>query len=169
MTIRLAAVSDARAIAEVHVAAWRTAYAEYMPKSFLEALSVEDRTDIWERSLEEPGAGTTLAIELEAKVVGFCVYGPSRDQDALPKTGELVAINLHPAYWRRGLGTEACLHVLTEARKLKWSLLTLWVIKGNTSARAFYECLGFILDGSEKQDSKLTGSPLYEVRYRMTL
>jgi RimJ/RimL family protein N-acetyltransferase len=169
MTIRPAAVNDARAIAEVHIAAWRAAYSEYMPRPFLEALDIDERTRMWERALEEPGPGTILIIEREGLVAGFCVYGPSRDTDAQPNTGELAAINLHPFYWRRGLGTEVCLHVLAEARKLKWSLLTLWVIKGNAPARALYERPGFVLDGGEKQDSRLIGSPLHEVRYRKTL
>jgi RimJ/RimL family protein N-acetyltransferase len=168
--IRLANIADARAIAEVHVAAWRAAYSGHMPKTFLEALSVNERTSMWGHALKEPGPGTTLVIEHERQVVGFCVYGPSRDEDApAGTTGELVAINLLPSHWRRGLGTAACSHILEQARLRKWSSLTLWVLKENVPARAFYERLGFVLDDYEKRDSRLVGVPLHEVRYRMVL
>jgi RimJ/RimL family protein N-acetyltransferase len=167
MTIRLATPEDASGIAEVHVAAWRAAYKGHMLDDFLNNLTVEQKATVWKRALQEPSPGTTVVWEQEQRVVGFCVYGPSRDEDApINTTGELVAINFHPLYWRQGLGTVMCRHVLVEGEKRNWQSLTLWVLKQNLPARRFYERLGFLLDGTEKCDTKLIGAPLNEVRYR---
>lgn len=170
MTIRLATVADANSIAAIHIAAWRMAYAEHMPADFLKALTVEDRTEAWKHALEAPGPGITIVLEQAQQVIGFCVYGPSRDADALPNsTGELLAINLHPLYWRRGLGTTMCQYVLADGEKRKWQSLSLWVLTKNLSARRFYEGLGFVWDGTERTDASLIGTPLHEVRYRRRL
>jgi len=43
-----------------------------------------------------------VVVETRGEVVGFCRHGPSRDSDAGPSTGEVVAINVDPAAWRQG-------------------------------------------------------------------
>jgi hypothetical protein len=43
LDIRRASQSDARAIAEVHVASWRETYRGIVPDAFLDALSVAER------------------------------------------------------------------------------------------------------------------------------
>jgi RimJ/RimL family protein N-acetyltransferase len=170
MTIRLAIPDGASGIAEVYVAAWRAAYKGHMPDEFLSRLTVEQKATAWRRALQEPSPGTTVVWEQQQQIVGFCVYGPSRDTDApVNTTGELVAINFHPDYWRRGLGTVMCRRVLDEGEKRSWKSLTLWVLKENLPARRFYERLGFVPDGMEKCDTKLIGAPLHEVRYRKWL
>ena len=170
MTIRLAKLGDARAIAGVHVAAWRAAYADVMPRDYLERLTVEGRTADWERWLREPGPGTTVVCEHERRIIGFCVYGPTRDDDAAPDTtGELVAINLHPRYWRQGWGTALCRYVVQEAESRGWQSLTLWVLKQNLAACGFYARLGFVPDGTERRDTTLVGASLDELRYRISL
>lgn len=170
MTIRRARPDDAHAIAEVHVAAWRAAYADIMPREYIEGLTVAIRTAAWQRWLREPGPGTTIVCERERRIAGFCVYGPSRDQDVLPDTiGELVAINVDPRYWRQGCGIALCRHVLREAETTAWQSLTLWVLTRNTAARSFYSRLGFVPDGTERCDTQLIGAPLDELRYRIAV
>lgn len=167
MSIRLAIPEDASAIAEVHIAAWRAAYKGHMPDDFLNSLTLEQKASVWRRALQEPSPGTTLVWEQQQRIIGFCVYGPLRDADVrLTHTGELVAINFHPHYWRRGFGTVMCQCVIDEGEKRNWESLTLWVLKENHPARRFYERLGFLTDGKEKCDTKLIGVPLHEVRYR---
>ncbi len=67
--MRDAVPGDARAIAGVHVASWRAAYAGLMPDTVLAGLSVEERTASWTRLLAEPGQHT-LVVEAE-EVVGL--------------------------------------------------------------------------------------------------
>jgi hypothetical protein len=55
MRIRPAALEDSAHIAEVHLAAWRSAYAGIVSRAYLDSLSLEKRKDRWEEILR---AGT---------------------------------------------------------------------------------------------------------------
>lgn len=170
LTIRSAIPHDASAVADVHVAAWRAAYTGIMPHDYLERLTVEQRTVDWERWLRDPGPGTTLVCEREGQIMGFSVFGPARDHDvARGTTGELVALNVHPRYWRQGCATALCRRVLREAQITAWQYVTLWVLKQNGAAREFYSRLGFVPDGTERCDTQLIGAPLHELRYRIAV
>jgi GNAT superfamily N-acetyltransferase len=171
MPVRPATIADAAYIAEIHVEAWRAAYASLMPAEVLSKLDVERRTAIWRRSLTEPGPGmTVVALDEAGMPTGFCVFGPGRDDDAKGQpVGELVALNIRPTAWRQGHGRALCEWVLRHAPTEGWSSVTLWVLEGNARARRFYETLGFAADGTEKHDSKLVGASLHELRYRMDL
>lgn len=170
MIIRPAELRDAPAIADVHVAAWRAAYAGIMPREYLEGLTVAARTAAWHGWLREPGPGTTLVCEHDRHIIGFCTYGPTRDDDAAPDViGELVAINLHPRYWRQGWGSAMCRYVLGQAETRGWQWVTLWALKQNLGARRFYAQLGFVPDGTERRDTTLVNTPLDELRYRIAV
>ena len=89
VVIREATSDDARAIAEVHVASWRWAYRGDLPAEFLDGLTVDDREREWREWLTpEQGAGTLVALE-GGVIVGFCSFGPSRDDDADERTAEV--------------------------------------------------------------------------------
>jgi RimJ/RimL family protein N-acetyltransferase len=171
MTVRAATLADAPGLAEIHVAAWRAAYADHMPSEFLAGMRVEDRTAMWQKTLSEPSPLTfAVSVNQAGEPMAFCVYGPSRDQDAKgTDIGEMIAINVHSSAWRQGHGQDLCRCVLDYAKSQRWSAVTLWVLHGNTRARAFYEKLGFEADGTEKQDAKLVGFVLHEVRYQMRI
>lgn len=171
MTVRTATLVDAPKLAEIHVAVWRAAYADHMPPEFLAGMRVEERTAMWQKALSEPNPRiVTVSLNETGDPVAFCVYGPSRDQDAKDTdVGELIAINVHPSAWHKGHGKALCLRVLAHARSQQWPVVTLWVLRGNTRARAFYERLGFEADGTDKQDTKLVGFVLHEVRYQMRI
>jgi len=167
MACREAVVEDAAAIARVWVAAWQTAYAGLMPAEYLAGLNADAALPAFERSLR--AGATVLVLEQECDILGFSAYGASRDADAGLETGEVIAINLHPSCWRRGLGRELLDETQKRLRARGFADATLWVLHENTRARQFYDALGWRLDGVEKHDAKLTGFPLHEVRYRVTL
>ena len=170
MNIREATKNDAPQIAKVHVEAWKAAYKEVMPKVFLKSLSVESKTKQWTESLSKKSIGTTSIIELNKTIVGFCVFGPIRDKDLTSENfGELVAINILPEFWDKGLGSKVLKYVKNMSYQRKWDSLHLWVIKENSRARYFYEKFGFELEGSERNSSNLTGHDLHEVKYIINL
>lgn len=167
MSCRDAAIGDGPAVARVWVEAWRGAYAGLMPAEFLAALDAAKGLPRFEEAIQS--GPSMLVAELDAAVVGFAFFGASRDADATDATGEVIAINLLPSHWRRGVGR---LLLDQSARRLQqqgFVHATLWVLHGNTRARAFYEALGWQPDGAEKHDDTLTGFPLHEVRYRREL
>jgi GNAT superfamily N-acetyltransferase len=121
-------------------------------------LSTESKIKQWIESLTKKGLGTNLIIKENGSVVGFSVFGPARDKDLANKNcGELVALNILPEYWSKGFGSELIQYVIEVSKKRKWDTLYLWVIKQNTRAKSVYEGFGFVEDGSEKEDTKLTG------------
>jgi ribosomal protein S18 acetylase RimI-like enzyme len=170
MSIRSAVEDDAFSIARVQILAWRQAYAGMMPQDFLDRMDSVRRVTSWRRALSAPDAMVTdVVVGTAGEIVGFCVYGSSRDADAAAGVGELVAINLLPAHWRRGLGRMMMERLLTIASERRWQALTLWVMASNMQARRFYEAHGFEADGASQIDLKLTGAPLHLLRYRCLL
>jgi GNAT superfamily N-acetyltransferase len=101
-----ATVHDARAIAEVQVAAWKTTYHGIFPASLLEALSVDKRETSWKEILLEarPDAVTLVACNPAGEVVGFASGGAERTGSLLCND-ELHAIYLLEAIRGQGLGT----------------------------------------------------------------
>ena len=166
MNIREANKNDAYGIANVHVKAWEVGYAEIMTKEYLESLSIEQKTKMWSKSLSEKGLGINLVIEENKKIIGFFVFGPARDKDlSNDNFGELVALNILPSNWGKGLGSMAIKYILKISKGRKWSVVYLWVLENNMRARAFYEAHGFVKEGLEKFDKTLTGHELHEIRY----
>ncbi|ATY16216.1 N-acetyltransferase [Amycolatopsis sp. AA4] len=168
--IRPATPEDAAAIATVHVGSWQAAYAGLLPDAFLSALSIEKRTHFWSSSLADPSRPhTVLTASSGDGITGFAVFGPSRDDDATPKTGELSSIYLLPSAWGQGLGRalhEECVRRLTP----QYETVTLWVLSTNTRARKFYERAGWVTDGKTKVETMSDGAvTLEEVRYRLAL
>jgi len=168
LTLRLAKREDARAIAEIHVAAWRAAYRGLMPDDYLASLSVDERTTMWQNALGRATPAQFALAEINGTLAGFCIYGPTRDKEP-PEVAEIYAVNIHPDHWRRGAGRLLCEHALREAAAREHSTITLWVMTGNERARVFYERLGFAPDGARRTDSQLIGRPIDELRYRKSV
>ena len=82
IALRIAKPDDARAIAAIHVAAWRAAYRRLMPDDFLAALSVDQRTAMWSSILSRPTPAQVMVAEIDSVLAGFCSYGPTRDDAA---------------------------------------------------------------------------------------
>ena len=168
LSIRDATRADARAIAEIHVAAWRAAYRGLIPDDYLASLSVEKRTGFWETTIGRAGPAKLALAALDGEMAGFCLFGPTRDE-APSDIAEIYSLNVHPDRWRHGAGRLLCEHAFREAASREHTAMTLWVLKGNDGARRFYERLGYAFDGGEKTDTVLIGSPLYDVRYRKAI
>ena len=77
---------------------------------------------------------------------------------------EIAALYLDPARRREGIGTRLMDDALRRLSAAGEREVTLWVLAGNVSARAFYEHLGFALTGESDQ---WHGVP--EVRMRLAL
>ena len=139
---RDADIADASAIAALHVASWRDAYAAILDPAFLAGPIEAERLDLWCARLTKPPPGLLVraALEADQKLVGFvCAY---RDRD--PRWGSLID-NLHVAPGRRGgrigerLLREAARGLIAENAQQG---LHLWVFEANTGGRRFYERLG---------------------------
>jgi RimJ/RimL family protein N-acetyltransferase len=146
VAIRRATGVDATAIAEVHVTSWRWAYRDDLPAAFLEGLSIEDRSREWSEWLVAPDEEVWVAEAVEG-IVGFCGFGPSRDDDAHGTTGEIRTIYLLPDAVGAGIGWELFALANARLRELGYARATLWVLASNGRSRRFYERAGWSWDG----------------------
>ncbi|MBN3818566.1 GNAT family N-acetyltransferase [Paraburkholderia sp. Se-20369] len=161
--IRPAALADAQAIAEIHVAAWQATYAGIMPASFLAGLSVEQRTAKWRNALETGRPRVALALTAGG-LAGWVAYGPSRDADKDAAWGEIEAIYLHPSHCGQGIGAALVEHAGQSLRAMGHTSVSLWVLADNHRARAFYARDGFVAE-DQIQTFEIGGTRLGEVRY----
>jgi GNAT superfamily N-acetyltransferase len=166
--VRPVAAADVDAVARLHVAVWQAAYRGLLPDVFLDAISVERRAAMW-RQLVERQASPALVAEQDGRIVGFVLGGRSRDDDAqVGVTAEIMAIYVTPERWGAGAGAQLMQAALAVLRNQGFHEVTLWVLRGNTRARRFYELAGFKPDGGEKVDVQ-GDVPFDEVRYRLRI
>jgi ribosomal protein S18 acetylase RimI-like enzyme len=163
--VRPAVPPDAAAIAAVHVATWRHAYAGLLPGDFLAGLVVEEWAERWRGRFAATVPGIfTLVFESGGEVRGFVSGGP--DRHGYPG-GEVFAIYVDPQCQGLGAGRQlmsAAVRCLAEAG---FAEACLWVLAGNQPARGFYEAQGWRPDGTEKPWTydREAGRSVPEVRY----
>jgi ribosomal protein S18 acetylase RimI-like enzyme len=169
MRIREARPADARAVAEVHVRAWQSAYRGQLSDEYLDGLSVEDRLAQHEWSLRNLRETWRMWICEEAgRVVGFAVTGPSEDADADERTGEVYAIYLEPDRVGTGVGRELFAHAVEDLGRRGFATATLWVLETNVRARRFYESAAWRADGATASE-RIDCLMMPTVRYRTPL
>jgi ribosomal protein S18 acetylase RimI-like enzyme len=138
---RLAAPSDAAAIAQIHADNWRRHYRGAYLDSYLDGDVVADRIVVWRARLGEPEADrVTVVADRSGTLVGFAHVVLDHD----PRWGSLLE-NLHVAMDQRrhGIGTFLLSAVANELQRTETSgPLHLWVLDQNKPAQSFYEARG---------------------------
>jgi ribosomal protein S18 acetylase RimI-like enzyme len=83
--------------------------------------------------------------EEQGTPAGFVVTGrtktpPPGSSPIRPShSGEIYALYLAPAFWRRGIGTALLKHGARHLKEQKHGTMCLWVLDKNQRAKAFYE------------------------------
>jgi len=170
IVVRVPNPDDAIRMAEVHIAAWRHAYAGVMPDDFLAGLDHGRLTANWRRDLANPPDGTTNMVgELDGRIEAISVVGPFRDRaDDDDPDGELWMINCHPDAFGSGVATEVHRWALQQLGRDGHRRAALWVVEQNPRARRFYQREGWELDDQTKTD-EFGDRTIVEVRYSITL
>ncbi len=140
----------------VHCTSWQEAYRGIVSDRYLDSMTVEATTA---RARQFPE--NTLVAKDKEKVVGFAVYGPSRDED-LMDAGEVIAIYVLSEYYHRKIGYR----LMNEAfsRLGEYHAVFVWVPEKNERAIRFYHKYGFEFDGCKKQWNP--GTPVSIVRMK---
>ncbi|MDQ3690099.1 MAG: GNAT family N-acetyltransferase [Chloroflexota bacterium] len=170
--IRLAESCDTAAIARIQIAAWRTAYASFLPAAFLDGLDQSARTAQWQARIGPAAheySPTFVALDNTSTVRGFSHTGPVRDDDLLPDDlAEVYTIYVDPLAWRQGIGSGLMAAIDAFWRPRGIHELVLWVFEQNFESRAFYERLGWQQDGARQVDD-FGGAQPAEARYRRSM
>ena len=163
MIIREAVLEDARAIAHVRVASWRTTYRGKLPKEYLEAMDIDTYTGAWEGILQARGAQgyTYVAEDVGGQIKGFAVGGWNRTEGTAYQ-GELYAIYLLKEAQRGGTGRRLAGWVAQRLQREGFNSMMVWVMADNP-ARRFYQKLGgrFVME----RESFIGGTRVREVAY----
>ena len=162
-SLRDAELRDAEAIAALHTANWRAAYADILDPAYLAGPIEEDRRTVWHERLSATPTDLEIVVaESERGVVGFASLFHERE----PAWGGFVD-NLHSAAVVRGHGVgkallmEAAHRVVTRDANRG---MYLWVFERNDSALRFYRAMGAEI--AERLTSGWDKAP-DEIRYRM--
>jgi ribosomal protein S18 acetylase RimI-like enzyme len=137
ITVRRAEAYDLERLVEIYVASCHTAYAEVLNDSYHQFLDDSAANGTWKQTYERHlGALSTivLVIEKATQIEGFAILTNKGNGN-----GELDELFFHPSAMGRGLGTILFDAVITQARALSVTKLTLEVVEQNARALAFYK------------------------------
>lgn len=138
MRVREAVPEDAPAIAEVHIATWRTSYVGLVPQPYLDGLQLSAAQCQWNARLQD--GGLTLVAEDEAGIFGFASGGRCiHPVDGFD--GEVGAVYLRASHQRRGVGAELMRRMASGLLLRGFGNLVVWALRQNPAC-GFYERLG---------------------------
>jgi ribosomal protein S18 acetylase RimI-like enzyme len=166
VAIRIARPDDVDELAETAIAAWREGFRGIVPEH-VDPRRAWRRERLAERLGGSEDGSFILAAEIGGLVRGLLLLGPSRDAGASPAEAEIVALYVHPDHWRQGAGRAMVIDALDRLVRLSYREAIVWTLAESPRNLAFYESLGFALDGGTQRRPSF-GSPL-EVRFRIAL
>ncbi|WP_336633510.1 MULTISPECIES: GNAT family N-acetyltransferase [unclassified Microbacterium] len=148
-TLREPGPADAAAVADLHVATWKEAYAHLLPADFFSEEYVDGRHRLWRHVLTTRPDGMAVRVaDVDGTIVGFAWVGPGEgaEGEAPPRDRMLYAIYVLESHHGTGVGQALLDDVLGSSPAM------LWVAKENPRATAFYVRNGFRFDGAEQID-----------------
>ena len=153
VAVRDAVLGDAAAVSRVQVRSWQAAYRGIAPDDFLDALSDDEWLDRWEHTLGRPPRQGVhqLVATVDDRVVAVAAAGPAREPEE-GVTGELYLLYALPAVWGDGHGGALLREVHRRLRADGHDAALLWVAAANERSTAFYEHLGWRLDGATTRE-----------------
>ena len=135
--------------------AWEQTYRGLMPDSFLDKRNPEK---LIENAKHYPD-NKLVAICDGNTVSAVCYNSVARDFASDGNTGEIVALYVLKEYQGYGIG-KALLKAAAE--RLDGKSITLFVLKGNENAMAFYKHMGFEFTGKEIYQT-VDGGEIFEL------
>ncbi len=166
--VRPATMRDAKAIAEIHAAAARAAYADILPEDQLLALAPATREAKWREAIEFSEPQVQVAV-LDGEVVGFVGYDRSRDPKTPSTTGEIWAIYLKPEHWGKGAGVALWDAARDGLEEEGCTTVTIWVPLRNERAMRFHELAGFKREMKTAKTTAIGTVKIEEIRLKRSV
>ena len=165
-SVRPASPSDAKAIAEIHVATWQSAYKELMPEDFLKTMTLEKRLAYWREAIEYSEPQLLVVLEAE-KVVGFVGFDRSRDAGTKSSVGEIWTLYVAPEHWGKGAGIALWDGAREGLKEEGCTQVTAWVLLRNERAIRFFEhSAGFKREMPSLKTAAFGSTKLEEIRLK---
>ena len=146
LKIRKVEKRDLRAVSEIAVTGWQTAYRGIIDDEFLDNLSIEEN---YQKRLNDYTENGFVVAELKNEIVGFCRYraGNYYKNEYDNVDCEICALYVKPDCKRKGIGKRIVNYVMNEFHEKGYLQMILWCLKDNYPSRTFYEKLGGIYCG----------------------
>lgn len=169
-SVRLAAPSDAPAIARIQGEAWRTNYASLLPPDAADAFDEAAATGDWLAAVASPPSSRhRVFVALDhTDVVGFAASSPGTDADLdATRDAELLALHVAPDHLRQGHGSRLMAAVVDHAHDDGFFRLVCWVFAADDPMRRFLRDNGWAADGSTRDLD--VGELLHQVRLHTSI
>jgi len=160
LSTRWSRPADAAALAALHAACWRYAYAGVIPEPGLSRM-IAHRGPGWWGRLHGAG-GRVLVAEFGADVVGYALLGRCRSGPG----GEVQELYLRPECQGLGFGRRLFAAARAELRARGIAPLTVWCLAGNRIGTAFYRALGG--EVTARARDRIAGAELEKLRFTWT-
>ncbi len=134
--IRKASKQDSKAIANISVDEWRNTYKNIIDKTYLENLSIEEKTKKYEKEMKD--TVEYLVCEEEGKIVGYIKYGAIREEIP-PYDSEVYAIYVQKEKQNQAFGTQLLEAAKENLRKEGYKRMLTWCLEENEIGKRFYE------------------------------
>lgn len=161
MQIRTANLDDAQGIAKVHVDSWKTTYKGIIPNDFLNNLSYEQRTELWEKNIARADNYVVIAENNEGQIIGFADAW-KREDNVTENSGDLTSIYLLEKYQGNGIGKKLFKELFNHFKQMGYEKVFVEVLEENKT-RFFYEYYGAKL--VKTVQIKIGGKILQELIY----
>ncbi|AWE07162.1 GNAT family N-acetyltransferase [Lysinibacillus sp. 2017] len=161
MEIRSATLQDAAGIAKVHVDSWRTTYRGIIPQNFLDNLSYEQRTKLWQKNIADSNGAIFVAVNNANEIIGF-VVGEKRETNLELNASDLSAIYLLEQWQGNGVGRLLLNAVMQSFKEKGFQKIYVEVLAENKT-RHFYEYYGaeYVKTVQLKFDGKVVDEDIY--------
>jgi ribosomal protein S18 acetylase RimI-like enzyme len=103
MQLREATLEDAKEVARIQIATWKSTYSGIVADSYLDSLSVEKSAERWSAGIRKAEPGKFLILTDDGVPRGFVSGGPLREP--IPGySGEIYALYVELDWQKNGLG-----------------------------------------------------------------
>ncbi|MFG6447736.1 GNAT family N-acetyltransferase [Roseateles sp. BYS180W] len=166
--IRPATLRDAKAIAQIQVAAAQDAYKGFWPDVALNNLSIAQRQAYWREAIQmcEP---QLLVAHVDNEPMGFVGFDRSRDRGTPSTTGEIWAVYAAPQHWDKGVGQALVQAARDGLQEEGCTKMTLWTYEDNLRALRFFEAAGFERELDSVKAVNVEGKSLNQLRLQRSV
>src|SRR5258706_8745528 len=120
---------DALAVVGNAVRSWQAASSGLLPGGYLGGWGAEAGARRYTFDVSDPERPETIVAEEGDAILGFVTTAPAQD---MPGIGELAALHVDPAAWRRGIGTALITAARARFVELGFGAAMLWLLVGNS-------------------------------------